>query len=157
MLISHVLDAKGHGVATLLPGDTVGLAVRTFAERGIGAVVVQDLWQRMQGVFSERDLVRLLAKEGAGALDRLLADVLTRAVITCRPTDRIETALAAMTANKVRHLPVLDAGKLTGIVSIGDLVKYRLDEKALEADVLLEIARLRGAPGETAGDRAPHA
>ena len=157
MLISHVLDAKGHGVATLLPGDTVGLAVRTFAERGIGAVVVQDLWQRMQGVFSERDLVRLLAKEGAGALDRLLADVLTRAVITCRPTDRIESALAVMTANKVRHLPVLEAGKLAGIVSIGDLVKYRLDEKALEADVLLEIARLRGAPAGASAERAPHA
>ena len=157
MLISHVLDAKGRAVATLLPGDTVGLAVRTFAERGIGAVVVQDLWQKMQGVFSERDLVRLLAREGAGALDRLLADVLTRAVITCRPDDRIETALAAMTANKVRHLPVLDGRRLVGIVSIGDLVKYRLDEKALEADVLLELARLRGAPVERAADHAPHA
>lgn len=156
MLISHVLDAKGHAVATLLPGDTVGHAVRTFAERGIGAVVVQDLWQKMQGVFSERDLVRLLARDGAAALGRRLQEVLTRAVITCRPADRIEVALAVMTANKVRHLPVIEAGRLAGIVSIGDLVKYRLDEKALEADVLLEIARLRGAPPEVA-ERVPHA
>ena len=151
MLISHVLDAKGRAVATLLPGDSVGLAVRTFAERGIGAVVVQDRWQKMRGLFTERDLVRLLARDGAAALDHRLEAVMTRAVITCRPEDRIDSVLAVMTTHKVRHLPVLDRDKpdhdrLAGIVSIGDLVKYRLDEKALEADVLLEIVRMRAAP-----------
>lgn len=148
MVISHVLDSKGREVASLLPEDRVATAVGVLAARRIGAVVVQDRWQKMQGLFSERDLVRLLAKEGAAALGRALQAVMTRAVITCRPEDRIESALAVMTAHKVRHLPVLDQGRLVGIISIGDLVKYRLDEKALEADVLLEIARMKGAPAE---------
>lgn len=150
MVISHVLDSKGRSVASLLPDDSVATAVGVLAERRIGAVVVQDRWQKMQGVFTERDLVRLLAKDGPAALGRSLQGVMTRAVITCRPQDRIEAVLAVMTANKIRHLPVLDQDRLVGIVSIGDLVKYRMDEKALEADVLLEIARMRGAaPGVT--------
>ncbi len=148
MIISHVLDSKGRSVASLLPQDSVATAVGVLAERGIGAVVVQDRWQKMQGLFTERDLVRLLAKDGATALGRGLQGVMTRAVITCRPEDRIEVVLAVMTTHRIRHLPVVDQGRLVGIVSIGDLVKYRLDEKALEADVLLEIARLRGAPIE---------
>ena len=148
MVISHVLDSKGRGIASLLPDDSVARAISVLAERGIGAVVVQDRWQKMRGLFTERDLVRLLAKDGAVALSRSLQGVMTRAVITCGPDDRIEAVLAVMTANKIRHLPVVDQGRLVGIVSIGDLVKYRLDEKALEADVLLEIARLRGAPAE---------
>ena len=148
MVISHVLDSKGRGVASLLPDDSVARAISVLAERGIGAVVVQDRWQKMRGLFTERDLVRLLARDGAAAVNRSLQGVMTRAVITCGPADRIEAVLAVMSANKVRHLPVLDQGRLVGIVSIGDLVKYRLDEKALEADVLLEIARLRGAPAE---------
>ena len=150
MLISHVLDSKGHEVACMLPDQTVAGAVATLAERRIGAVVVQDRWQKMQGVFTERDLVRLLARDGAAVLARPLHEVMTRAVITCRPQDRIESALAVMTANKVRHLPVTETERLVGIVSIGDLVKYRMDEKALEADVLLEIARMRGAPVDLA-------
>ena len=151
MLISHVLDAKGRAVANLLPEDNVRAALTLLAARGIGAVVVQDRWQKLRGLFTERDLVRLLARDGAAALDHRLEAVMTRAVITCRPEDRIDSVLAVMTTHKVRHLPVLDRDKpdhdrLAGIVSIGDLVKYRLDEKALEADVLLEIARMRAAP-----------
>ena len=143
MVISRVLDRKGREVASLLPDDSVATAVGVLAARRIGAVVVQDRWQKMQGVFTERDLVQLLAQQGAAILARPLHAVMTRAVITCRPDDRIESVLAVMTTHKVRHLPVLDQDRLAGIVSIGDLVKYRLDEKALEADVLLEIARMR--------------
>jgi CBS domain-containing protein len=146
MVISHVLDGKGRGVASLLPDDSVATAVAVLAERRIGAVVVQDRWQKMQGIFSERDLVRLLASDGAAVLGRSLQGVMTHAVITCRPQDRIEAVLAVMTRNKVRHVPVTEQDRLVGIVSIGDLVKYRLDEKELEADVLLEIARMRGVP-----------
>ncbi|MDE2581160.1 MAG: CBS domain-containing protein [Rhodospirillales bacterium] len=148
MMISDVLDSKGRGVASLLPEDSVATAIGVLADRGIGAVIVQDRWQKMQGLFSERDLVRLLAKHGAAVLSRPLQTVMTRAVITCRLQDRIEAALTTMTVHKVRHLPVLDQAQLVGIVSIGDLVKYRLDEKALEANVLLEIARLRVSPAE---------
>ncbi|MDE2007079.1 MAG: CBS domain-containing protein [Rhodospirillales bacterium] len=146
MLISHVLAAKGNAVASLLPEDLVADALDLMAGRGIGAVVVQDRWQKLRGLFTERDLVRLLARDRAEALAHRLESVMTHAVITCRPEDRIEAVLTQMTRHRVRHLPVLDQGHLAGIVSIGDLVKYRLDEKALEADVLLEIARMRGAP-----------
>ena len=146
MLISHVLDAKGRTVANLLAEDNVRAALALLAARGIGAVVVQDRWQKLRGLFTERDLVRLLARDGAAALDHRLEAVMTRAVITCQAEDRIDSVLAVMTGHKVRHVPVLAHDKLAGIVSIGDLVKYRLDEKALEADVLLEIARMRGAP-----------
>ncbi len=153
MLISDVLTAKGHEVASLLADSRVADALRLFADRHIGAVVIDDRWQHLQGLFTERDLVRLLARQGADVLQVPLGAVMTRAVITCRKQDRIETVLAAMTQNRVRHLPVLDGDRLAGIVSIGDLVKYRLDEKALEADVLRDIARMH--PGAAGSSLAP--
>ena len=144
MFISDVLRKKGNSVAAVLPTDTVQSAVRKLAELGIGAVVVQDRWQKLVGIFSERDLVRLLNREWKGALEHRIEDVMTRSVITCRSSDRIDSVLSVITLNKVRHMPVVDNGALVGIVSIGDLVKERLDEKEMEAGVLLEIARMRG-------------
>jgi CBS domain-containing protein len=144
MFISDVLRKKGNSVAAVLPTDTVQSAVRKLAELGIGAVVVQDRWQKLVGIFSERDLVRLLNREWKGALEHRIEDVMTRSVITCRSSDRIDSVLSVITLNKVRHMPVVDNGALVGIVSIGDLVKQRLDEKEMEAGVLLEIARMRG-------------
>ncbi|MDA8251992.1 MAG: CBS domain-containing protein [Rhodospirillales bacterium] len=143
MLISDVIAIKGRRVATLLPTDTVERAVRLLAEQRIGAVVVEDPWQKIVGIFSERDLVRLLAQEGPAVLQRALAAVMTHNVITCRADDRIDDILRLMTINKVRHVPVTEAGRLAGIVSIGDLVNRRLTEKQQEAEVLLEIARMR--------------
>lgn len=143
MFISDVLRLKGRSVATVLPSDTVQTAVRKLAELRIGAVVVTDQWQKLVGIFSERDLVRILLHEWKGALDHRIEEVMTRAVITCRPSDRVDAALGVMTMNKIRHLPVLEDGALAGIVSIGDLVKHRLDEKEMEAGVLLDISRRR--------------
>ena len=143
MFISDVLRIKGNAVATVLPNESIQAAVRKLAELRIGAVVVQDKWQKLVGIFSERDLVKLLHREGKGALDHRVEDVMTRSVITCRPSDRIDAVLSVMTLNKVRHIPVMDNGALVGIVSIGDLVKHRLDEKEMEAGVLLEISRMR--------------
>jgi len=143
MFISDVLDHKGRAVARLLPTDTVEQALQMLASQRIGAVIVEDRWQRLAGIFSERDLVRLLAAQGAAAFGQELQKVMTHNVITCHPTDRIDDILAVMTMNKVRHLPVLERERLCGIVSIGDLVNHRLGEKQQEAAVLLEIARMR--------------
>lgn len=143
MFVSDVLRIKGRMVATVLPSESVQAAVKKLHELRIGAVVVQDQWQKLVGVFSERDLVQLLSRNWAQGLEGRMKDVMNHLVITCRSTDRIDAVLAVMTVNKVRHVPVVDDDKLVGIVSIGDLVKHRLDEKELETGVLLEIARMR--------------
>ncbi|MGA9868060.1 MAG: CBS domain-containing protein [Acetobacteraceae bacterium] len=143
MIISDVLRIKGRSVATVLPDESIQTAVRKLADLRIGAVVVQDKWQKLVGIFSERDLVRLLVSEGKAILDRPVGDLMTRSVITCRSSDRIDSVLAVMTMHRVRHVPVVDDGALAGIVSIGDLVKHRMDEKEMEAGVLLEISRMR--------------
>ena len=143
MIISEVLRTKGRGVATVLPDESIQAVVRKLADLRIGAVVVQDRWQKLVGIFSERDLVRLLVREGKEVLERKVGDLMTHSVITCRSSDRIDSVLSVMTMHRVRHVPVVDDGALAGIVSIGDLVKHRMDEKEMEAGVLLEIARMR--------------
>lgn len=142
MSISDVLHGKGHKVVMIRTTDTVQSAVRKLADERIGALVVEDQWMRHTGIFSERDFVNAVAEHGAVALTFLVEKLMSSPVVTCRLNDRVETAMAAMTMGKIRHLPVVDGGQLVGIVSIGDLVKHRLDEKALEANVLLDIARL---------------
>ena len=142
MSISDVLHGKGHKVVKVRTTDSVHTAVRRLADERIGAVVVEDQWMRHIGIFSERDFVNAIAKYGAESLTFTVERLMSAPVVTCRATDRVETAMAAMTMAKIRHLPVLEDGQLIGIVSIGDLVKHRLDETALEANVLLDIARL---------------
>lgn len=143
MMIADVLAAKGRRVATLLTTDNVERAVTLLAAQRIGAVVVEDRWQKLAGIFSERDLVRLLAADGPAVMARELAGVMTHNVITCAAADRIDDVLRLMTINKIRHVPVLENGHLAGIVSIGDLVNVRLLEKQQEAEVLLDISRMR--------------
>jgi CBS domain-containing protein len=141
MSISDVLHGKGRQVVKVRTTDSVQAAVRKLADHRIGAVVVEDAWMRHAGIFSERDFVNAIAEYGAEALTFRVERLMSAPMVTCRPTDKVETAMAAMTLAKIRHLPVEENGTLIGIVSIGDLVKYRLDEKALEANVLLDIAR----------------
>ena len=143
MSIRDVLHQKGHDVVKARPADTVLSAVRALAEHRIGAVVVESDWMRPVGVFSERDFVNAVAEHGAGALSMRVEDLMSSPIVSCRPSDRVETAMATMTLAKIRHLPVMEDGRLLGIVSIGDLVKHRLDEKMLEADVLLDLTRIR--------------
>jgi CBS domain-containing protein len=143
MLIADVLHSKGHDVVKVRPIDTVETAVRKLSEHRIGALVVENQWMKLVGIFSERDFVNAIAHNGADALRFQVQQLMSSRVITCRSSDRIDAALAAMTLAKSRHLPVVDDGELRGIVSIGDLVKHRLDEKELEANVLLELSRLR--------------
>jgi CBS domain-containing protein len=143
MLISDVLRSKGSDVVQIGTADSVALAVRKLAEHRIGALVVEDRWMKLVGIFSERDFVNAIARDGAAVLGFDVEQLMTSPIISCRSSDRIDAALAAMTVGRIRHLPVIDDGRLKGIVSIGDLVKQRLDEKELEANVLLEISRMR--------------
>ena len=143
MLISDVLRGKGRHVVTIRETDAVHAAVRKLAEHNIGALVVQDQWMKLVGIFSERDFVNAIADHGAAALEFQVHSLMTAPIVSCRSGDRIDAALATMTVGRIRHLPVIDDGVLKGIVSIGDLVKHRLDEKELEANVLLELSRMR--------------
>lgn len=142
MLISDVLKIKGHEVVKVRPSDLVALAVGRLAEHRIGAVVVEDQWMKPVGIFSERDFVNAIASDGAAALGLDVRQLMSSPVISCHSTERIDAVLATMTLAKIRHVPVIDDGALKGIVSIGDLVKYRLNEKELEANVLLDLSRL---------------
>lgn len=143
MSILDILHSKGRHVVKAQPTDSVLSAVRKMAEQRIGAVVIEDSWMRPVGIFSERDFVNAIARHGQTALGMSVESLMTAAMVSCLPSERVETALATMTAGKFRHLPVIDDGKLVGIVSIGDLVKHRLDEKELEADVLRDRMRMR--------------
>jgi CBS domain-containing protein len=144
MLIAEVLHGKGRDVIEVHTTDTVREAVRKLAAHRIGAVVVEDQWMKPVGIFSERDFVNAVADRGAAVLDLPVKDLMSAPIVSCSATDRIDAALAVMTLGRIRHLPVIEGGVLKGIVSIGDLVKHRLDEKELEASVLLEISRMRG-------------
>ena len=98
---------------------------------------------RPVGMFSERDVVNAIAEYGTAALDMTVGSLMTSPIMSCRLSDRVEAAMAKMTLAKIRHLPVIKDGELIGIVSIGDLVKHRLDEKELEAHVMLDLTRMR--------------
>ncbi|HTW72226.1 MAG TPA: CBS domain-containing protein [Acetobacteraceae bacterium] len=143
MLISDVLRRKGHEVVFVRASERVADAVRKLANRKIGALVVEDQWMKWVGIFSERDFVNAIADQGAAALNLEVQALMTSPIIACQSSDRVDAALAKMTVARIRHLPVIDNGELKGIVSIGDLVKHRLDEKELEANVLLELSRMR--------------
>lgn len=132
MTIATILGGKGREVVSVGPETTVADAVRLLHERGIGAApVIRD--GAVEGVFSERDVIRALAEQGAAALDRTVTEVMTTPAITAVPDQNVLGALSVMTQRRVRHLPVLDGGgAVVGIVSIGDLVKYRINR--IEAD-----------------------
>ena len=143
MLISEVLRSKGDNVVKIRATDSIRLAVRMLAEHRIGSLVVEDQTAKLVGIFSERDFINAIARDGAAVLGLNVQELMTKRIISCRSTDRVDAVLATMTNVRIRHLPVIDDGELKGLVSIGDLVKYRLDEKELEASVLLDISRMR--------------
>ena len=144
MLIEKILDQKGRDCATVRPNATIANVVAILAERRIGAVVVEDLKGGIVGIFSERDLVKLLASRGAEALTVPVKEVMTSPVITCKPDDRLEAVMAIMSQRRIRHMPVVTHNGLAGMISIRDMIRHRLDEKETEAAVLLDLARLHG-------------
>ena len=144
MLSADILRTKGHKVTTAAAADRVHAVARAMAAERIGAVVVTDAAHAAIGIFSERDLVNALARYAEDTLGRDIGGLMTTPVVTCSPGERVDVALATMTRRRIRHLPVVEDNRLLGIVSIGDLVSGRLNEKELEAGVLLDITRRRG-------------
>ena len=138
MKVREILDAKGRGVVTVRPEASVSTVVHRLVLERIGALVVSEDGRHIAGVVTESDIVRALAAAGAAAVasGRRVAELMTRNVATCTPEDTVKRVMAEMTRRRVRHLPVVEGGGLAGIVSIGDVVKSRLGEVELEADVL---------------------
>jgi CBS domain-containing protein len=133
MTIQAILLAKGVTVHSLKPDATLIDAVSLLRQHSIGAALVIEGGHMIAGVLSERDIVRALGSHGASALDMPVHSVMTSPVITCNPDDTVAAAMSLMTTRRIRHLPVVDEGKLIGMVSIGDLVKRRIEESEREA------------------------
>lgn len=136
--ISVILDRKGTGVVTIPPDAMLLAAADAMSEHNIGALVVSSDGRSVEGIVSERDLVRELARRGTGAVKQTVADLMSTEVTTCGPDATVDDLMAAMTAKRIRHVPIVDDGVLTGIVSIGDVVKVRLDELEVEKQSLEE-------------------
>lgn len=132
MTIGAILRGRTGAVILAGPNDTVRTVVDLLAQNRIGAVPVVE-GDSIVGIFSERDIVRLLSSYGPEALDRSLDEVMTKSPVTCDPHMAVIGALSQMTQKRIRHLPVVDGGRLVGFVSIGDLVKYRIDRIEAEA------------------------
>lgn len=134
MTVAQILNAKGRAVVTAAPGDIVLAVAKVLSEKKIGAVVVVDAQGRIGGIVSERDIVRAIASGGAGALDKSVKEIMTSTVKTCAPRDTEAELMSLMTELRVRHLPVVEGGKLGGMISIGDVVKYRIEAIEREAE-----------------------
>jgi CBS domain-containing protein len=138
MIVKNILAGKGGNVITINPTADVIAAAKLMAERGIGAVVVLGADQRIVGILSERDIVQALAEHGLTVLSEPVSQLMTREVKTCSEDDTIGDLMARMTTGRFRHLPVVRQGRLIGIVSIGDVVKSRVEEIDQEAKTLRE-------------------
>jgi len=136
MKVTSILKTKGTGATTTRPLTSIATAARMLRDYHIGALVVSDATGGVLGIITERDIVHGLADRGTALLDLPVSAVMTRAPATCTPDDDIQTVMSRMTRLRVRHLPVMLEGRLHGIVSIGDVVKHRLDELELETNVL---------------------
>ena len=133
MNVETILRNKGNWVATIRPDATIAEAVDMLHRERIGAIVVSNDGDGVDGILSERDIVAALAEQGTNLLSRSVDDVMTHDVITCDPGDTVGELMAEMTNRRIRHFPVVADSRLIGIVSIGDLVKSRLDEVEFEA------------------------
>jgi CBS domain-containing protein len=136
MTVKAILSTKGSEVVTIEPTTNLASVAQLLAERKIGAVVVTGADRRIVGIVSERDVVQELAAHGVASLDLPLTDVMTRNVMTCSANDTICSVMERMTQGKFRHLPVVEQGRLVGIVSIGDVVKHRLSEMEHEQSAM---------------------
>ena len=137
MLVHQILKSKGdQGVVTVLPGTPVSDAARLMDEKRIGTLVISSSGDTPDGIISERDIVREVSRRGVACLDCVVDDVMTREIVTCSLGDKADAVLATMTEKRFRHMPVVDAGVMVGFISIGDVVKARLTELAMEKDAL---------------------
>lgn len=137
MLVSQILKSKrDDGVVSVPPGTTIGRAAEILSSRRIGALVISSDGKKLAGILSERDVVRELGRRGAACLGDTVETIMTARVTTCARTDKADDVLARMTAGRFRHLPVIEDNHMVGLISIGDVVKARLDELAMEKDAL---------------------
>lgn len=136
MLIDTILKDKGNTVETISDSMTLLEAAKVLDQKRIGAIVAVDGQGELCGVLSERDIVRRFARNGEKTVDMTVSQAMTRGVITADPTEDVDTCLGRMTDRRIRHLPVVDGGKLVGIISIGDLVKYKIDAVLAEAEAM---------------------
>ncbi|WP_237153472.1 CBS domain-containing protein [Oryzibacter oryziterrae] len=130
--VKQILSLKGNEVVTGDSTMSLGRAVARLAEKRIGVLVMVDEARRVVGILSERDVVRVLALQGPAALDEAVSQFMTRAVSTCSKADTLEDIMEMMTTGRFRHMPVVEGGVLVGLISIGDVVKHRMAEIALE-------------------------
>lgn len=140
MSIQSILDHKGNKVVTISPQTKVGLAAHKLRLERIGAIVVTSEGLHIEGILSERDIVHGLTDHGGAVLDLPVSALMSRNVMTCKPNAEIRDVMRLMTTRRIRHVPVTENGVLRGIVSIGDVVKSRLDDMELEASVLRDYA-----------------
>lgn len=139
MIVKTILKtkARGAGVVTIDPEATIADAARLLANHRIGAVIAVDANGAIKGILSERDIVRGLAQSDAACTQAKVSDLMTATVLTCHEDDSVDSLMKTMTAKRIRHLPVVgNGGELTGMVTIGDVVKSRLDEMDMEVDNL---------------------
>ncbi len=142
MTVAAILTQKGsNDVATIGADATVGDAVKALATRRIGALIVSGDGAKVEGVLSERDVVNALAGRGGDCLSQTVATVMTARVATCTPEDRADDILRRMTEGRFRHMPVLRDGKLHALISIGDVVKYRISEIEMERAALEDMVK----------------
>jgi CBS domain-containing protein len=140
MTVCAILSAKGHQVVSVEPDVKLATAVKLLSERRIGSVLVMS-GTRIDGILSERDVVRALDQRGAGALDEPVSAAMTRKVVSCRLSDTVTHLMEIMTSEKFRHLPVVEDDRLVGLVSIGDVVKLRLQEYEAEQEALRDYIK----------------
>ena len=135
MTVRAILDTKGHQIMSVPPDAKMSEAIKLLSERRIGAVLVMSEG-RIEGILSERDIVRVLGERGAAVLEEPVSAVMTRKVVSCRPNDTVSAIMEMMTLGKFRHLPVLDGDRVVGLISIGDVVKWRVQEYENEQEAL---------------------
>src|SRR3954468_13758898 len=147
MIVEHILAAKGHDVVTIEPERTLLETARLLDEKRIGAVVVSDADHPVLGIISERDIARAVAQRGAAALDEPVSQHMTAKLFTCTRSCTVSEIMGIMTDQKVRHVPVVEGGRLGGMISIGDIVKHRLAEMEAEQRAMGEYCGGGGTPG----------
>ena len=140
MTVRAILDSKGHQITSVEPDVKLTAAIKMLGERKIGAVLVMSQGH-LEGILSERDIVRVLGERGAAVLDEPVSAVMTRKVISCRESDTVSALMETMTLGKFRHLPVVEDGKVVGLISIGDIVKRRVSEYEHEQEALREYIK----------------
>jgi CBS domain-containing protein len=140
MFVREMLNTKGRHVVTTRSDASITTVIHKLTLERIGALVVSDDGEHVDGIVSERDIVRALSSDGASILGpaRRVSEIMTHAVQTCSPTDSVKDLMERMTRLRIRHLPVMEHGKLAGIISIGDVVKNRIEEVTVEAEILRE-------------------